>query len=156
MELADLLAIPVINGRVNAYANFPTDHPLYQGMGNYKALDDADVILLVGGRAPWYPARRRPTNGKIIAVHDNPLKGHMVYQTLHADLYLEGDTAESLKLISAAAKAAKVDAAAVNARDGNAGRASTRAMWRACAPSARRLRTEAGSTRSRCWVLSRR
>ena len=98
VELADLLAIPVINGRVNAYANFPTDHPLYQGMGNYKALDDADVILLVGGRAPWYPARRRPTNGKIIAVHDNPLKGHMVYQTLHADLYLEGDTAESLKL----------------------------------------------------------
>ena len=116
VELADLLAIPVINGRVNAYANFPTDHPLYQGMGNYKALDDADVILLVGGRAPWYPARRRPTNGKIIAVHDNPLKGHMVYQTLHADLYLEGDTAELLKLISAAAKAAKVDAAAVNAR----------------------------------------
>ena len=116
VELADLLAIPVINGRVNAYANFPTDHPLYQGMGNYKALDDADVILLVGGRAPWYPARRRPTDGKIIAVHDNPLKGHMVYQTLHADLYLEGDTAESLKLISAAAKAAKVDAAAVNAR----------------------------------------
>src|SRR6195256_555942 len=116
VELADLLAIPVINGRVNAYANFPTDHPLYQGMGNYKALDDADVILLVGGRAPWYPARRRPTNGKIIAIHDNPLKGHMVYQTLHADLYLEGDTAESLKLISAAAKAANIDSAAVNAR----------------------------------------
>ena len=40
----------------------------------------------------------------------------MVYQTLHADLYLEGDTAELLKLISATAKAAKVDAAAVNAR----------------------------------------
>ena len=114
--LADLLAIPVINGRVNAYANFPTDHPLYLGMGNYKALDDADLVLLVGGRAPWYPARRRPTSGKIVAIHDNPLKGHMVYQTLHADLYLEGDTAESLKLISAAAKAAKIDSAAVNAR----------------------------------------
>ena len=40
----------------------------------------------------------------------------MVYQTLHADLYLEGDIAESLKLISAAAKAAKIDSAAVNAR----------------------------------------
>src|SRR6185369_658812 len=76
-ELADLLAIPVINGRANSYANFPTDHPLYLGVGRYKALDDADLVLLVGGRAPWYPPRRRPTSGKIVAVHDNPLKDHM-------------------------------------------------------------------------------
>ena len=107
VELADLLAIPVINGRVNAYANFPTDHPLYLGMGKYKALEDADLVLLVGGRAPWYPARRRPTSGKIVAIDDNPLKGHMVYQNLHADFYLEGDIAESLRLLIAAAKSAQ-------------------------------------------------
>ncbi|HKA80053.1 MAG TPA: thiamine pyrophosphate-binding protein, partial [Xanthobacteraceae bacterium] len=64
VELADLLAIPVINGRVNGYANFPTNHPLYLGMGRHKALDDADLVLLVGARAPWYPPRRRPTSGK--------------------------------------------------------------------------------------------
>ena len=63
VELADLLAIPAINGRVSSCANFPTDHPLYLGMARYKALDDADLVLLVGGRAPWYPARRRPTGG---------------------------------------------------------------------------------------------
>ena len=85
VELADLLAIPVINGRANSYANFPTDHPLYLGMGRYKALEDADLVLLVGGRAPWYPARRRPTSGKIVAIHDNPHKGHLVYQNWHAD-----------------------------------------------------------------------
>ena len=105
VELADLLAIPVINGRANAYANFPTDHPLYLGMGNYKALDNADLVLLVGGRAPWYPAQRRPTSGRIIAIHDNPLKGHMVYQNLHIDFYLEGDIAASLALLTAAVKA---------------------------------------------------
>jgi acetolactate synthase-1/2/3 large subunit len=116
VELADLLTIPVINGRSNGYANFPTNHPLYLGMGNYQALDDADLVLLVGGRAPWYPPRRRPTGGKIVAIHDNPLKGHMVYQNLHADVYLEGDIAESLKLLIAAAKATKIDAAAVAAR----------------------------------------
>ncbi len=116
VELADLLAIAVINGRGNAYANFPTDHPLYLGMARYKALDDADLVLLVGGRAPWYPARRRPTNGKIVAIHDNPLKGHMVYQNLHADIYLEGDPAESLTLLVAAMKSAKIDGAAVSAR----------------------------------------
>jgi thiamine pyrophosphate-dependent acetolactate synthase large subunit-like protein len=115
-EFADLLAIAVINGRVNAYANFPTNHPLYLGMGRYKALDDADLILLVGARAPWYPPRRRPTSGKIVAIHDHPLKEHMVYQNLHADCYLEGDIAESLTLLIAAAKSAKIDAAAVSAR----------------------------------------
>jgi acetolactate synthase I/II/III large subunit len=116
VELADLLAIPVTNGRVNAYANFPTDHPLYLGLGHYKAVADADFVLLVGGRAPWYPARRRPTTGKIVAIHDNPLKGHMVYQNLHADLYLEGGIVDSLKLLVAAVKAGKIDAEAVKVR----------------------------------------
>ena len=116
VDLADLLAIPVINGRVNNYANFPTNHPLYLGLANYKGLADADLVLLVGGRAPWYPARRRPTTGKIVAIGDNPLKEHMVYQNLHADEYLEGDIAEALKLIIATVKSATIDAAAVNAR----------------------------------------
>src|SRR5262249_43010826 len=116
VALADLLAIPVINGRTSSYANFPTDHPLYLGMGRYKALDDADLILLVGGRAPWYPPRQRPTSGKIVAIGDNPHKSHMIYQNLHADFYLEGDTAESLGLLIAAIKSMKIDASAVSAR----------------------------------------
>jgi thiamine pyrophosphate-dependent acetolactate synthase large subunit-like protein len=116
VALADAFAIPVINGRANSYANFPTDHPLYLGMGRYGALDDADVILLVGGRAPWYPPRRRPTRGKIVAIGDNPHKGDMVYQTLHADFYLEGDSAETLKLLATAMKSMKTDAGAVRAR----------------------------------------
>ncbi len=116
VELADLLAIPVINGRANSYANFPTDHPLYQGMGRYKALEDADLVLLVGGRAPWYPARRRPTSGKIVAIHDNPHKGHLAYQSWHSDFYLEGDVATSLELLVQHVKASKIDAAAVAGR----------------------------------------
>jgi thiamine pyrophosphate-dependent acetolactate synthase large subunit-like protein len=116
VELADLLAIPVINGRVNSYANFPTDHPLYLGVGNYKPLADSDLVLLVGGRAPWYPPHRRPTTGKIVAIHENPLKGHMIYQNLHVDQYLEGDIAESLRLLAEAARAAKPNAKTVDAR----------------------------------------
>ena len=107
VELAEALAIPVINGRVTSYANFPTDHPLYIGFNTYGALKDADLVLLVGGRAPWYPAHRRPTAGKIVQVHENPHKGHMIYQNLHADFYLEGDVAASLAQLVKAAKAAK-------------------------------------------------
>jgi acetolactate synthase I/II/III large subunit len=116
VALAEEFAIPAINGRANSFANFPTDHPLYLGMGRYQALDDADVILLIGGRAPWYPPRRRPTRGKIVAIADNPHKGDMVYQSLHADAYLEGDTAETIKLLATAMKSMKIDAAAVSAR----------------------------------------
>jgi thiamine pyrophosphate-dependent acetolactate synthase large subunit-like protein len=72
VQLAELIAIPVINGRSNDYANFPTDHPLYLGLANYKALEEADLVLLVGGRAPWYPARRRPTSGKIVSQFTTP------------------------------------------------------------------------------------
>ncbi len=113
VELADALAVPVIAGRVTSYANFPTDHPLYIGFNTYGALKDADLVLLVGGRAPWYPAHRRPTSGKIVQIHENPHKGHMIYQNLHADFYLEGDVATSLSQL---AKSAKADAKLIDER----------------------------------------
>ena len=116
VELADLLAIPVINGRANSYANFPTDHPLYLGMGNYNALHEADLVLLVGGRAPWYPAHRRPTSGKIVGINDSPLKEHMIYQNQHIDFYLEGDIAQALKLLVAALRQARVGSRSVSSR----------------------------------------
>src|SRR5262249_18676029 len=116
VELAELAAIPVINGRANNFANFPTDNPLYLGVGNYKEVEKADLVLLVAGRAPWYPARRRPTTGKIVAIDDNPHKGHMIYQNRHADHYREGDMWETLKLLPPALRETKLDAAAVHAR----------------------------------------
>jgi acetolactate synthase-1/2/3 large subunit len=116
IALADLMAVPVVNGRANAYANFPTDHPLYLGMGNYKAVEQADLVLLVGGRAPWYPAQRRPTSGRIIAIADNPLKGHMVYQNLHIDFYVEGDTATALELLIETLQDGRRDSGSIDAR----------------------------------------
>src|SRR5262249_56249618 len=114
--LRDGSPIRALNGRANSYANFPPDHPLYLGMGRYQAVEEADVILLMGGRAPWYPPRRRPTRGKIVAIGDNPHRGDMIYQSLHADIYLEGDAAETIKLLTTAMKSMKVDANAVSAR----------------------------------------
>lgn len=116
VELADLLAIPVMWGRVANFANFPTDHPLYLGVATYQHLKDADLVLLVGGRAPWYPPHTKPTKGKIVAINDNQFKGHMIYQNLHADAYLEGDIAAALQALAQAARNTKVDADAVNKR----------------------------------------
>ena len=116
IELAELLSIPVTWGRASTYTNFPTDHPLYLGVANYKCLEDADLVLLVGGRAPWYPPHVRPTKGKIVAINDNQFKQHMIYQSLHADFYLDGDIAAALQSLAQAAGAAKIDTAAVQKR----------------------------------------
>jgi acetolactate synthase-1/2/3 large subunit len=116
VALADVLAVPVISGRAATVANFPTEHPLYLGSATYEHLQDADLVLLIGGRAPWYPPHARPTKGKIVAVNDNQFKTHMIYQNLHADLYLEGDIAASLEALVAAVRAGKIDAGAVKAR----------------------------------------
>jgi acetolactate synthase-1/2/3 large subunit len=62
-------------------------------------------------RAPWYPPTKKPTAGTIVAIDENPLKGTMVYQTLMADHYLEGEVSTSLKLLTEAARAAGVTVA---------------------------------------------
>src|SRR5580700_7306066 len=116
VDLADLLAIPVMWGRVANFCNFPTNHPLYLGVATYEHLADADLILLVGGRAPWYPPRNRPGKGTIVSINENQFKGHMIYQQLHADAYLEGDMAASLDALTKSVRVSKIDADAVKKR----------------------------------------
>jgi acetolactate synthase I/II/III large subunit len=100
VEFADAFAIPV-GGRGGAYANFPKDHPLY--LGQHIDVKDADLVLLVACKAPWYPPSKKPTSGTVVAIEANPLKGTMVYQSMQADHYLEGDIALSLRALIAAA-----------------------------------------------------
>ncbi|HYZ42494.1 MAG TPA: thiamine pyrophosphate-dependent enzyme, partial [Stellaceae bacterium] len=111
VELADLFGVPVGSGRGAGFANFPKDHPLHLGSAIEPFLKDADLVLLIGCKAPWYPPSRKPTAGTIVAIDDNPLKGTMVYQSQQADHYLEGNIASSLQLLVAAAKAGGVTAA---------------------------------------------
>jgi acetolactate synthase-1/2/3 large subunit len=83
-------------------ANFPKEHPLHGGFSVERHLDEADLVLLVACRAPWYPPSKRPARGPIVAISDNPLKQHMVYQSLQAERYLEGDIAATLRRLTAA------------------------------------------------------
>ena len=103
VALADALAIPVINGRASIYTNFPRNHPMWLGYQNFDHLEGCDLVLLVGGKAPWYPPYKRFGSARIVAVSENPLKHHLAYQDIGAELYLEGDIAASLKLLKEAA-----------------------------------------------------
>ena len=101
VDFAEAGAIPVIGGRTAFYGNFPTDHDLWQGVETYAHLADADLVLLVGARTPWYPPTDRPTGGRIVSIGDHPHKEWLVYQVMHADAYLEGDIAATLSALAA-------------------------------------------------------
>jgi acetolactate synthase I/II/III large subunit len=107
LELCETLALPVIEPQSAVCANFPRSHPLYQG-SEPKQLD-ADLILLVCCRAPFYPPSNRPEGATIVVIDDVPQRPHIVYQVLGADRYLEGDVGATLVALATAARRLGVD-----------------------------------------------
>lgn len=100
VELSNLLAIPVIESSPT-YSNFPKSHPMHLGFNPSPLIDEADVVLVIGSRSPWYPPSAGPTNAEVVAIDENPIKGQMVYQNLMADMYIEGDLTTTLELLNA-------------------------------------------------------
>jgi acetolactate synthase-1/2/3 large subunit len=122
VELAELLAIPVIDAPGAVLSNFPKSHDLYLGLDTNPYLVEMDFALVVENEAPWYPPSNAPKNAKIVAIGGNPLKDTLVYQVTGAEQYLEGDTALTLRLLTGALRKQMPDAAAIAAR---------RARWKA-------------------------
>lgn len=104
-ELADLASIPVVESGTPTYANFPKSHTLHMGFDIKPHIDSCDLFLVVGSSVPWYPPHAGPSNGTVVVIDENPIKGYMTYQNLHADHYLEGNVAFSLSLLIEALKA---------------------------------------------------
>ena len=116
VELAELLAIPVVEGLFALYANFPTDHALYQGPGRPPLIDEADLILTIGCRQPWFPLAKKPRKARIVAIDDTPFRDHMVYQPSEAERFIEGNITANLERLAEAVRAVGPDAQAVEAR----------------------------------------
>ena len=122
VELAELVAIPVIDAPGACLSNFPKSHELYLGLDTNPYLAEMDFALLVENEAPWYPPSNAPKSANIVAVGSNPLKDTLVYQVTNAEQYLEGNTAATLRLLIEALRGRKLDTAAISAR---------RARWKA-------------------------
>ena len=58
VELADLLAIPVVQHPQSPYMNFPSAHPCHAGHDIPGHVKTADVVFLVDIDVPWTPATR--------------------------------------------------------------------------------------------------
>lgn len=116
IALAETLAIPLVEGRFAPYANFPKDHPLYLGAGRPPVIDEADLILMIASRQPWYPLANVPKNARIVTIDDTPFRDHVVYQPSSAECFLEGDVAANLALLVDALRQAKIDETAITRR----------------------------------------
>lgn len=109
LELAELLAIPVVEPQSAVCANFPRSHPLHAGGSAAELAARADLVVLLCCRAPWYPPSDRPAAARVLVVDDVPHRPHLDYQVLGADQYLEGDVGPTVRALTAAVKALGVD-----------------------------------------------
>ncbi len=116
VQLCELLALPLIEKPSALFANFPKDHPLHQGHDIKQYWDEMDLALVIRTRVPWYPPSERPPNAIVAIVDEEPHRTSMVYQSLQADMYLEGDVAKTLQDLADAIKVRGVDKKAVENR----------------------------------------
>jgi len=113
VALCDKFALPVVEKPGALFANFPKSHPLHQGTDIKPFWREMDLAIVVRARVPWYPSSNRPPKAVIAMVDEAPHNMAMVYQSHQADMYLEGNVAQTLRDL---ADAATPDKATVEAR----------------------------------------
>ncbi|MFG2409127.1 thiamine pyrophosphate-binding protein [Streptomyces brevispora] len=114
LAFAEAWNIPVVEPDSAVCGNFPRTHPLHAGSDIGPWMDEADLILLVNCRAPFYPPSRRPSKATVVVIDEVPQRPHIVYQVLFADRYLEGNVVNTLR--QPTRRATDLDAAAVMSR----------------------------------------
>jgi len=112
VELADLLAIPVVQQLTNV--NFPTDHPLYLGTQVTKYVRNSDVLFFIDTDVPWEPPNRNVLRDgvKIVHLERDPLFTGIPGWGFPADLPVTGCSDVSLPALNAIIRA-KLTAGAV-------------------------------------------
>ncbi len=110
VELCELFGIPVMETYRPAFMNFPRTHPLYLHH-DPKAVDAADLILMVDAVTPWYPASKPPKNAKVIAIADEFPNSRLPYWGYNVDLALVAPPATTLGQLVQKAKASEQVAA---------------------------------------------
>jgi acetolactate synthase I/II/III large subunit len=116
VELAELLALPVVEPQSAVSSCFPRGNPLHAGGELASLATDADLVVLLGCRSPWYPPSAKPGNATVLVIDEVPHRPHMAYQVLTADHYVGGGMAPTLRAIIARLGEWGVDENAVTAR----------------------------------------
>ena len=101
VELAELLALPVVEPQSAVSSCFPRTSPLHAGGELGPLAADADLVVLLGCRSPWYPPSAKPGDATVLVIDEVPHRPHMAYQVLTADHYVGGAMAPTLRAITA-------------------------------------------------------
>src|SRR6201986_4197821 len=101
VELAELLALPVVEPQSAVSSSFPRGNPLHAGGELGPLAAEADLVILLGCRSPWYPPSAKPGNATVLMIDEVPHRPHMAYQVLTADHYVGGAIAPTLRAITA-------------------------------------------------------
>jgi acetolactate synthase-1/2/3 large subunit len=101
VELAELLALPVIEPQSAVSSCFPRGNPLHAGGELGPAAADADLVVLLGCRSPWYPPSAKPGTATVLVIDEVPHRPNLAYQVLTADHYVGGAMAPTLRAIIA-------------------------------------------------------
>ncbi len=80
-ELANLLAIPVMEGPGMFFGNFAKSSDLYLGSDSKAVIQQCDLMLFGGKRRAVVSAEQLSQGPADRRHRRQPLKGHMVYQT---------------------------------------------------------------------------
>ncbi|MFD9462259.1 thiamine pyrophosphate-dependent enzyme [Streptomyces sp. NPDC060027] len=115
VAFAEAWNLPVVEPDSAVCGNFPRTHPLHAGSDIGPWMDEADLILLVNCRAPFYPPSRRPSKACVVVIDEVPQRPHIAYQVLFADRYLEGNVANTLRQLAKRADPTPSDPAALAA-----------------------------------------
>ncbi|MER5438405.1 thiamine pyrophosphate-dependent enzyme [Streptomyces sp. NPDC002790] len=113
VAFAEAWQIPVVEPDSAVCANFPRTHPLHAGADIGPWMAEADLILLVNCRAPFYPPSRRPSKATVVVIDQVPQRPHIAHQVLFADRYLEGNVANTLRQLAKRAKGLDAGSVAV-------------------------------------------
>ena len=116
VELAELLALPVVEPQSAVSSSFPRSHPSHAGGELAPLAADADLVVLLGCRSPWYPPSAKPGNATVLVIDEVPHRPHMAYQVLTADHYVGGAMAPTLRAIIARLREGGIDDEAVASR----------------------------------------
>jgi acetolactate synthase-1/2/3 large subunit len=138
LELAELLAIPVVEPQSAVCANFPRTSPLHAGGDLSPLARDADLVVLLGCRSPWYPPSDKAGDAPVLVIDDTPHRPHMAYQVLSASQYVTGAIAPTLSAITARVRSLGISDDVVAAR-------RARLQERHAAADARRVADEAAA-----------
>lgn len=112
VEIAEKLALPVLEVPAVAAMNFPTDNALHQGYDAASFLQDADVVLLLDSTTPWHPPSKGPAQARIVKFSADPDMRLRPYAGYPAHVTVPGSVGANVKALAPIVRAMELDVAA--------------------------------------------